>query len=386
MKYTIIILLTLFTISCNESFLYEGDVVYEDNIDKNNSKYLSISTQANSKFIYKDTDFRYIIQENSSVFINKKSLINDFELTNGNAVIIHKTLPYKDIDTKIYLESKSGKTSFLRIKLSNKIQISNKTATITYILTDGTTKEINQVVHSIFNTESFSYYGFYIPYPLYWDIESVYITTNFEEINKKLIKTFHFYNVEKVDFPTQIIRFKKSASSTIQNVDRTKANSERARRNAIRDENNIYDFSTEFKFTPPLDDMRYMTSDFGFVREWILANGKSYSKSIHYGVDYAQKEGTPIYANATGIVRFAVNSEFYGNTVIIDHGFGLFTDYSHMKEIAVNEGDIVTCGSIIGYVGQTGAATGPHIHWGARIYNIPIDPRSLINNNMILIE
>lgn len=102
-------------------------------------------------------------------------------------------------------------------------------------------------------------------------------------------------------------------------------------------------------------------------------------KSPHRGMDLAAPEGTPVTASADGIVTLSGGDFFYsGNMVIIDHGQGLFTMYAHMKDVNVKKGERVTQGQTIGTVGQTGRATGPHLHWGASWNNIRFNPETLL--------
>ena len=103
-------------------------------------------------------------------------------------------------------------------------------------------------------------------------------------------------------------------------------------------------------------------------------------KSPHQGMDIAAKEGTEIKASANGEVVLAYPDLFYsGNVVIIDHGYGLQTIYAHMKEMKVKLGQKVQQGDVIGTVGMTGRATGPHLHWGASLRNVRFNPQSLVN-------
>ena len=102
-------------------------------------------------------------------------------------------------------------------------------------------------------------------------------------------------------------------------------------------------------------------------------------KSPHSGTDIAAPEGTPVQAAAGGKVVLSGKNYFYtGNMVIVDHGQGLQTIYAHLKTAKVNEGDEVTKGQIIGLVGHTGRATGPHLHWGASLNNVRFRPHSLL--------
>jgi murein DD-endopeptidase MepM/ murein hydrolase activator NlpD len=112
------------------------------------------------------------------------------------------------------------------------------------------------------------------------------------------------------------------------------------------------------------------SSQFGAMRS---ENGGPYIS--HTGVDLANNEGTPVYASATGVVAFASALYLYGNSVIIDHGVGVFSDYSHMQSIVVTAGQTVQQGDLIGYMGQTGFATGPHTHWEAIVHGVRVDPR-----------
>jgi murein DD-endopeptidase MepM/ murein hydrolase activator NlpD len=84
---------------------------------------------------------------------------------------------------------------------------------------------------------------------------------------------------------------------------------------------------------------------------------------FHPGLDISADKGTPIFATAAGKVELAAPSGDYGNLVIINHGFGLVTRYGHMSRFAVWQGQEVKRGDVIGYVGATGRATGPHLHY-----------------------
>jgi murein DD-endopeptidase MepM/ murein hydrolase activator NlpD len=101
-------------------------------------------------------------------------------------------------------------------------------------------------------------------------------------------------------------------------------------------------------------------------------------RSPHTGVDIYADEGTPVMASERGRVVFAGNTFFGGNSIVIDHGLGIYTMYFHLKEMFVKEGEIVERGKIIGSVGKTGRATGPHLHWGVRVAGARVDPISLL--------
>ncbi|REC95338.1 M23 family metallopeptidase [Kushneria indalinina] len=97
--------------------------------------------------------------------------------------------------------------------------------------------------------------------------------------------------------------------------------------------------------------------------------------SAHSGMDIAVPTGTPVKAPAGGIVTFA-NPDLYltGGTVLIDHGYGISSNFLHLSKLDVKVGDRVAQGDVIGEVGATGRATGPHLHWGMNWFDTRIDP------------
>ncbi len=101
-------------------------------------------------------------------------------------------------------------------------------------------------------------------------------------------------------------------------------------------------------------------------------------RSPHSGADFLSPTGRPVKAPNAGRVRLAASLYFTGNTVIIDHGLGLFSLLAHLSEIDVKDGEEVTAGQIIGKVGATGRVTGPHLHWTVRDNNARVDPLSLL--------
>jgi murein DD-endopeptidase MepM/ murein hydrolase activator NlpD len=95
---------------------------------------------------------------------------------------------------------------------------------------------------------------------------------------------------------------------------------------------------------------------------------------LHAGIDIAVPEGTPIRAADSGRVALAQYYGGYGNYTCIDHGGGLSTCYGHQSGFAVSSGDSVTQGDVIGYSGNTGSSTGPHLHFEVRVNGTPVDP------------
>lgn len=101
-------------------------------------------------------------------------------------------------------------------------------------------------------------------------------------------------------------------------------------------------------------------------------------RNSHSGADFLSPAGTPIKAPGGGRVALAKNTYYSGNTVIIDHGLGVFSLLAHMSRIDVNVGDVVTPGQIVGLVGATGRVTGPHLHWTVRVAGARVDPLSVL--------
>ncbi len=134
-----------------------------------------------------------------------------------------------------------------------------------------------------------------------------------------------------------------------------------------------------------------------FTSEWLgegtfilPANGKVFDnfgerriyndqpRSSHGGVDISVPTGTPVLASNSGEVVLASDLYFSGKTVIIDHGLGLFSLYCHFSKFKVKRGQHVQRGDVIGEVGATGRVTGPHLHWGIKIFGSRVDPHSLL--------
>jgi hypothetical protein len=102
-------------------------------------------------------------------------------------------------------------------------------------------------------------------------------------------------------------------------------------------------------------------------------------RSPHSGLDISSPQGAPVRASNSGRVVLAKNLYFAGNTVIIDHGLGVFTSYLHFSKILTKTGEMVKKGDIIGEIGATGRVTGPHLHWGVKVSGSRVDPISLIH-------
>ena len=120
-----------------------------------------------------------------------------------------------------------------------------------------------------------------------------------------------------------------------------------------------------------------ITSPFAVIR---FVNGVGPSR--HAAIDIALPEGTPTYAPAAGRVLFAGYLQLTGNTVAIEHGFGLKTWYYHFVSLDVQTGDMVRQGQRIGAVGTTGFSTGPHLHYGMSVFGVYINPDTATNTDI----
>jgi len=123
----------------------------------------------------------------------------------------------------------------------------------------------------------------------------------------------------------------------------------------------------------PVDGI--ISTPFGAKR---YVNGEP--RSPHSGLDIAAPEGTPVISPLAGRVLLAESMFLNGNTIVIGHGRGLVMVYSHLKNLHVYQGAWIKAGESIGEVGQTGRATGPHLHWGIRFNGARINPDSLIRH------
>ncbi len=99
---------------------------------------------------------------------------------------------------------------------------------------------------------------------------------------------------------------------------------------------------------------------------------------IHEGIDIAGTHGAPINSAESGRVDYAGWIGGYGNTVIVDHGGGMSTLYGHMHDLAVSEGETVSIGQVLGYVGNSGLSQGPHLHFEVRVNSVPVNPRQYL--------
>jgi murein DD-endopeptidase MepM/ murein hydrolase activator NlpD len=124
-----------------------------------------------------------------------------------------------------------------------------------------------------------------------------------------------------------------------------------------------------FRYPVEISSLR-ITSHFGTRRSY----NDSPATSFHGGTDFGGGVGAPIYAAAAGRVVLAEELTLRGNAVLIDHGMGLFSGYWHQSQLVVATGQEVQAGDLIGYMGNSGLVTGPHLHWEIRLHGIAVEP------------
>jgi Membrane proteins related to metalloendopeptidases len=115
------------------------------------------------------------------------------------------------------------------------------------------------------------------------------------------------------------------------------------------------------------------TGIFGSVR---IMNGQA--RNPHSGEDIGAPLGTDVIASNDGVVRLTVDHIFSGRGIYLDHGLGLYSMYFHLSDVLVKDGDLIKAGQIIGKVGATGRATGPHLHWGMKVNGARVNPYALL--------
>lgn len=122
--------------------------------------------------------------------------------------------------------------------------------------------------------------------------------------------------------------------------------------------------------TPDIWPVRgFITSNFGYRKSPIYG-----TRQFHEGLDIANRVGAPVAATAAGTVVETGYQSGYGKFVKLQHGYGMSTLYGHLSDTAVKEGQRVKRGELVGYVGNTGSSTGPHLHYEVRVNGVPANP------------
>jgi len=195
----------------------------------------------------------------------------------------------------------------------------------------------------------------------------VTITKITNEKKEKIIKTVlkRKYNIQRIDgLEESKVTPPESVYKRIK-----KENNAIGEARAINSDLNYF----KNKFIMPVEGI--ITGVYGSQR---ILNGKP--KWPHYGIDIAADQGTHIKSSANGIVTMAEDDLYYtGGTIIMDHGHGISTIYSHLESVLVSVGDKINQGDIIGTVGSTGRSTGPHLDFRINWFQTRLDPMTVIN-------
>ena len=185
---------------------------------------------------------------------------------------------------------------------------------------------------------------------------------NKEKITKKVLK--RKYNIQRID-----------------GLEESKVTPPESDYKRIREENNKIGEARAINSDLPFFKNQFIMPVKGIISgvygSQRILNGKP--KWPHYGIDIAAKKGTKIKSSATGVVTMAETDLYYtGGTIIMDHGHGISTIYSHLATLNVQVGDEVLQGDIIGTVGSTGRSTGPHLDFRINWFQTRLDPMSVL--------
>lgn len=218
-------------------------------------------------------------------------------------------------------------------------------------------------------------YFFFIPVDI-WTEEGIY---NIEvTVEDKTLKRYYDLSTEiKIfdkEFVEQYLYVSNEVYESTNNDDAFKEFRER-----VKDARSTSDMKKYWdgKFSLPFENFT-LTTDYGekrFVNDQITS-------TRHSGLDLAAPKGTEIHACNNGRVTLAEYVTLTGNTLIIDHGMGLFTSYYHMDTIDVEEDTFLIKGDYVGTVGSTGFSTGPHLHWSISIYNTYVNTHQVLDNEL----
>ena len=193
----------------------------------------------------------------------------------------------------------------------------------------------------------------------------------------KMKNEFLFFKINQGAYAKETIKVQKSKVNPKSKAVKKRTSKEYAQ--AMKIYNTITPVTyVHSKYIVPLQTK--ITSDFGKARVY---NGSL--KGYHSGTDFRAKVGTPIVASNDAKVVLAEDRFYAGNSIILDHGEGIYTCYYHLSAFKVQKGMMVKKGQVIGLSGATGRITGPHLHFSARVSGIQVDPLQLIrllNNNL----
>ena len=341
--FLVIFTVFLFTFfSCQSGLKNIGfyEIKESNGSDDNNSQ---ITTHYDG-LVYLSSDKDYIkVFPKSDVMQNSGKI----DLIEGKILFIDKKSFFKNklekinIDDNFYFPNQLGNIQFYRLKLPYYIINFNSTVTLEYYNNENKITEIKTILHFISNSDFYNYYGFFIPLNINWNINKIKVGINIssdKKINIKIIKNIY---VKVIDFIVDTVFFDKKKTDEFFNYNMEKIILERKIKYDIWGENNNYLYLFNGYGFPVIDEFG-ISSNFGDARILKGYNGRILSpKSHHTGLDISKRYCDFAYATADGIIRLTKYNELFGNTLIIEHGFGLFTTYYHLEKFFVKEGDIV---------------------------------------------
>ncbi len=224
--------------------------------------------------------------------------------------------------------------------------------------------------YRIFNhpTQSDKSYAL-LPVSYYQEPSTKKVEVVFSKGSETLSKTL-FFKIEDGKYQKETIQVQKSKVNPKSEAVKKRTAKEYAEAMKIYGTTTAKNYVSS-KYIVPMDSK--ITSSFGKARVY-----NSTLKGYHSGTDFRAKVGTPIVASNAGKVVLAQDRFYAGNSVIIDHGQGIYTCYYHLSAFKVKKGDMVEKAQVIGLSGDTGRITGPHLHFSVRVGGLQVDPLQLI--------
>lgn len=208
-----------------------------------------------------------------------------------------------------------------------------------------------------------------LPVSYYQEPSTKKVEVVFSKGSEILSKTL-FFKIEDGKYTKETIEVQKSKVNPKSEAVKKRTAKEYAEAMKIYATTTVKNYVSS-EYIVPMDSK--ITSSFGKARVY-----NSTLNGYHSGTDFRAKIGTPIVASNAGKVVLAQDRFYSGNSVIIDHGQGIYTCYYHLSEFKVKKGDIVDKSQVLGLSGDTGRITGPHLHFSARVGGLQIDPLQLI--------
>ncbi len=237
-------------------------------------------------------------------------------------------------------------------------------------------KGLNRSLHlyRIWHESYPNLYRSFIGIPVVQKPGSYKIVVEARDKNDEKVRLYALLEIEKAGFKLQRVNLTKKKMSLL-NVENLRREGNKLGASLRLKDKKVY-FSSHFR--RPTHGR--MSADFGVRRKY---NGGKFS-SYHKGIDIANKTGTPVKAANGGRVSLAENMKSNGKIILINHGHGITTIYSHLSKIDVKAGDWVKKGFKIGEIGSTGISTGPHLHFGFSVNNVRVDPKQWLSSDVVL--